>query len=268
MKALGFNFDGERPTDLDDIPRTVVTSRFVWGGQRWEAPKSQHRKSVLIYVAQGVLHCEVGRDVWIVPPQRALWLPRGVMHSAYAFGKLESYVVWVDGDGQTHLPATSCITSVSHLLRELLLKAATFPVLYAAGGPEERLLSVIIDELVIPPWENLCLPIPKDPRLRRLVDRIITNPSDKRSAAEWSACIGLGERTMSRLFLQDIGMSFGRWKRQLHITLALQRLASGDSVQTVAFDLGYESSSSFITMFRKTFGKSPGRYLSEWKSRG
>jgi AraC-like DNA-binding protein len=32
-------------------------------------------------------------------------------------------------------------------------------------------------------------------------------------------------------------------------------------VQTVAFDLGYEGASAFVTMFRKAVGKPPARYL-------
>lgn len=68
---------------------------------------------------------------------------------------------------------------------------------------------------------------------------------------------------MSRLLLHEIGMSFGRWRRQLHVILALQRLTIGESVQTVALELGYENASGFITMFRKAVGKPPARYLSD-----
>jgi AraC-like DNA-binding protein len=47
------------------------------------------------------------------------------------------------------------------------------------------------------------------------------------------------------------------------VVLALQRLTQGDSVQRVALDLGYESASGFVTMFRKAVGKPPARYLAE-----
>lgn len=60
-----------------------------------------------------------------------------------------------------------------------------------------------------------------------------------------------------------LGMSFGRWRRQLHVVLALRRLSAGETVQSVALDLGYESASSFVTMFRKMVGKPPSRYLFE-----
>jgi methylphosphotriester-DNA--protein-cysteine methyltransferase len=56
-------------------------------------------------------------------------------------------------------------------------------------------------------------------------------------------------------------MSFGQWRRQFHVITAVRRLTAGDSVQTVAIDLGYESASSFVTMFKKVLGKPPIRYL-------
>jgi AraC-like DNA-binding protein len=71
----------------------------------------------------------------------------------------------------------------------------------------------------------------------------------------------MSERTLFRMILKDTGMSFGRWRQQFHIMLALERLAEGDSVQAVAFDLGYESASAFITMFKKALGQPPGKYL-------
>ena len=43
--------------------------------------------------------------------------------------------------------------------------------------------------------------------------------------------------------------------------LALQRLAAGDLVTTIAGDLGYDSVSAFITMFKRMLGKTPARYF-------
>jgi AraC-like DNA-binding protein len=36
-------------------------------------------------------------------------------------------------------------------------------------------------------------------------------------------------------------------------------------VHAVALDLGYESASGFVTMFRKAVGKPPARYMSDRK---
>jgi AraC-like DNA-binding protein len=58
-------------------------------------------------------------------------------------------------------------------------------------------------------------------------------------------------------------MSFGRWRQQFSVILAVRWLAGGASIQQVAADLGYESVPSFVTMFRKALGTSPGRYMAE-----
>ena len=100
-----------------------------------------------------------------------------------------------------------------------------------------------------------------DISLDDLADSLLANPGDKATLGQWAARIGMSERSMTRLLLEESGLSFGRWRRQLHVILSLQRLARGESVQRVALDLGYENASGFITMFRKAVGQPPARYL-------
>ncbi|MBW4971790.1 helix-turn-helix domain-containing protein, partial [Croceibacter atlanticus] len=87
--------------------------------------------------------------------------------------------------------------------------------------------------------------MPRDLRLRRLADSLLDDPADKATLGQWAVRIGMSERSMTRLLLQELGLSFGRWRRQLHVILSLQRLARGESVQRVALDLGYENASGF-----------------------
>ena len=56
-------------------------------------------------------------------------------------------------------------------------------------------------------------------------------------------------------------MSFGAWRRQLRLLRALERLAAGEPVTTVALALGYDSTSAFIAMFRRNLGRTPGSYF-------
>ena len=249
--------------DIDSVSRPVVALSATSVAKDWEHACHRHRKAQLIYSARGILTCEIEDGVWIVPPQCAIWIPGEVVHSARGAGETECYCLFVEPDAAPDLPKTCCTISVSPLLRELLLKAAGVPELYALGGREDRLVTVLLDELVAAPVEDLHLPMPRDPRLRRLAEMMLADPTDKTSKADWATRIGMSERSMSRLLLHEIGMSFGRWRRQLHVILALQRLTKGDSVQTVALELGYENASGFVTMFRKAVGKPPARYLSD-----
>lgn len=251
------------PRDVDSVSRPVVALSATSVTKDWENARHQHRKAQLIYSARGILNCEIEDGVWIVPPQCAIWIPGDLPHSARGAGETECYCLFVEPDAAPDLPKTCCTISVSPLLRELLLKAAGIPELYPQGGWEDRLIAALIDELVAAPVEDLHLPMPRDPRLRSLAKMMLADPTDKTSKGDWATRIGMSERSMSRLLLHEIGMSFGRWRRQLHVILALQRLTKGHSVQTVALELGYENASGFVTMFRKAVGKPPARYLAD-----
>lgn len=95
------------------------------------------------------------------------------------------------------LPKTCCTTSVSPLLRELLLKAASIPELYALGGREDRLIAALLDELAVAPVEDLHLPMPRDPALRRLAEMMLADPADKTSKAEALLAATSNERFLS-----------------------------------------------------------------------
>lgn len=249
--------------DVDNVPRSVVALSTTSVTKDWEHPRHQHHKAQLLYSVRGILNCEIDDGIWIVPPQCAVWIPGNLPHSARGSGETECYCLFVEPDATLELPKTCCRISVSPLLHELLLKVVGFPELYALGGREDRLIATLLDELAAAPVEDLHLPMPRDPRLRRLAEMLLSDPTDKTLKGDLATRIGMSERNMSRLLMHEIGMSFGRWRRQLHVILALQRLTKGESVQTVALELGYENASGFVTMFRKAVGKPPARYLSD-----
>lgn len=249
--------------DIDSIARQVTALNASTVANDWEHAPHRHRKAQLIYSVRGIVNCEVETGVWIVPPQCAVWIPGGMLHSTRGSGETECYCLFVEPDAIEGLPEVCCTLSIAPLLRELLLKATGFAQLYAQNGTEARVIAVLLDELREAPVEYLHLPMPQDRRLRQLTQQLLADPASKTSMSEWARHIGMSERSMSRLLMQEVGMSFGRWRRQLHIVLSLQRLTKGESVQTVALELGYESASGFVTMFRKAMGKPPARYLIE-----
>ncbi|AUX40184.1 AraC family transcriptional regulator [Sorangium cellulosum] len=226
-----------------------------------ESEPHAHRESQLLYLVRGELICEGSSALWIVPPQSALWIPASVTHRIRARAPLEGYSVFVEPGAAPDLPQDCCAVSVTPLFRELVLRLATRPALYDLEGPDARLVSVLLDELATVSIEKHRLPMPVDPRLRRLVDVMIAAPAIGATTRTWAKRIGVSERTLNRILVEETGLSFGRWRQQLHIILAIQKLSRGATVQNVALDLGYESASSFVTMFRKALGTSPARYM-------
>ena len=103
-----FNHHEETLTAPNEEHRAARRSNLIWRGERWEAPENLHRRSLLIHVVRGALHCEADNNVWITPPTMVLWLPGGTLHNAYAYGDFESYAVWVDASYSTLGGSNDC----------------------------------------------------------------------------------------------------------------------------------------------------------------
>lgn len=250
--------------DPDEVPRPVVTFGFVVTDlTKIELVPHRHVKGQVLLVQRGALNCEVEGGLWIVPPGSAVWIPGRALHSVKVTGPLEGYNAFVDPQADVRLPAVCCAIAVTPLLRELLIRSATLPAHYEEGGANSRLMAVLLDEIAVAPVEDLHLPMPSDARLRRIVDRMMTAPADRGSLETWAERGGLSARTLERQMKRETGMSFGRWRQQLAVVLAVERLSGGVSIQRVAADLGYESVPSFVTMFRRALGTPPGRYMAE-----
>jgi AraC-like DNA-binding protein len=250
--------------DPDDVPRPIVVfGAHVPDVGGFELEAHRHKKGQMLLVQRGALSCEVEGGLWIVPPRSAIWIPGSALHAIKATGALEGYNAFVDDAVDKDLPKVCCAVSVTPLLRELMARAAHLPYLYDEGGANTRLVAVLLDELAAAQVEDLHLPMPTDPRLRRIVDEMIAAPANRGTLEIWARRAGMSERTLLRLISRETGMSFGRWRQQLGVVLAVKWLAGGASIQQVTSDLGYESVPSFVTMFRKALGTSPGRYMAE-----
>ena len=252
-------------TDPDEVSRPVVTiGAEIEKLDPLEMDFHRHAKSQFLLILKGVVSCELEGGLWVVPPQSALWIPGGVLHSIkLAGGGITGYMAFVDPAEAASLPSACCALSVTPLLRELLIRSSRFPMLYPEGGMESHLITLLLDEIGAARAGNLHLPMPTDARLRKLVDRMMNEPTVRGTIQDWAQRAGLSERTLARLVTHQTGMSFGRWRQQLRIMLAVQWLAKGLSIQQVAGALGYESAGSFVTMFRKTLGTPPARYMAK-----
>lgn len=248
----------------DEAPRPLVVYGFASDELgAFEMEPHSHAKSQFMFVQRGALSCEVDGGLWIVPPRSAIWIPGGSRHASRATGRLEGYCAFLAPDIDVRLPARCCTVAVTPLLRELIVRAARLPLLYEQGGANSRLASVLLDELATARPESLHLPMPADERLQRVFADMIRAPAEPETLDGCAAKTGMSTRTFERLIRRETGMSFGRWRRQLAVVLAVQRLADGATIQQAAADLGYESVPGFVTMFRKVVGLSPGRFMAE-----
>ena len=224
-------------------------------------PRHRHRSAQLVLAVTGVMTVTTRDGTWVVPPLRAVFVPAGVVHAIRMTGAVAMRTVYVARPLADALPDACCVVSVTPLLRELVVRAAGFPKRWAVDSSEARVAALIVDEIRAARVAPLQLRSPRDARALRVTRALEANPGDARSLAQWAKSAGASPRTLARVFQSETGLSFGAWRQQLRLLRALERIGSGDAVTAVALELGYESPSAFIAMFRKALGVSPGRYF-------
>ncbi|WMJ69420.1 helix-turn-helix transcriptional regulator [Stenotrophomonas sp. 24(2023)] len=244
----------------DATDRPAVARRLQVAEHDAEIPVHDHRKGQLVLALHGAVSCEVANALWIVPPQCGVWIPGGMPHSNRATANARLCYLFVE-PGVVELPPQCVTLSISPMLREMILQLADAPFDYPPDGHTGRLARVLLDELVRMPAERLYLPVSDHPKIQALAAALSTHPEDRGTITDWARRLALGERTLTRLIARETGLSFGRWRQQLHLLIAVRELAAGVPVQRVSERLGYESVTAFITMFKKALGLSPTRYF-------
>lgn len=218
-----------------------------------EVPVHRHRKGQLVVACRGGITCTVPDGLWMVPAGFGVWIPGGIAHSNRVTANGKVCFLFVE-PGAARLPSDCCTLALSPLVLELILHLSAQPQDYPHDGPLARLAGVLLELLEQAPTEQLYLPLPDNRGLRRIADELTRAPGDRASMAEWARRVAMSERSLARMVRRETGMTFGQWRQQLQIIIALQQLSAGVSVQRTAEILGYESVSSFIGMFRKALG--------------
>ena len=249
-----------RDFDPDAYDRPAVALRVEVGQNDAEQPEHRHRKSQLVLALRGGVTCEVPKAIWMVPPQHAVWIPGGMPHSNRATDNARLCLLFIE-PGAAAMPEECCTLAISPLVRELIQYLAEQDPDWRREGPTERLVAVLLEQLAAAPVEQLHLPVSQHPKIRRIADALATDPADRTTIAQWAQQLAMSERSLARLVERETGLTFGRWRQQLHLIVALRQLASGATVQQVAGHLGYDSVTAFITMFRKALGQPPARYF-------
>lgn len=250
------------PEDFQNVARPLAAMAKDYP-DGWVNAWHRHRRAQLVYASSGVMTIRTPHGTWVVPPDRALWIPPATDHEIVMSGPVTMRTLYVEPDAAlaARLPSACSVVAVSGLLRELILRAAEMPLLYDENGADGRVARLILDELSVLRALPLNLPSPQDPRLRRLCEAIGRRPADERTLQLWGAEVGASARTLARLFRRETGLTFGHWRARARLLAALARLAAGEKVTSVALDLGYDSPSAFAALFRRQFGVPPSRYF-------
>lgn len=228
-----------------------------------------HAWAQLAYSASGMLQVIAARSpdaldevTYIVPPSRAVWIAPGARHAIHVLEAAEFRTLYMHAS-ITPTGWQGCrMIVVSALLRELI------PALDApaplAPAREAALTQLVMDEITHADTQPLGVPMPHpqdgDKRLRALCEAVLRAPAERATLAEWAADTGASERTVARLFRDELGTSYQQWRQQVVLAHALPLLARGTPVSLVAAASGYASDSAFTAMFKAAMGEPPSAF--------
>ncbi len=215
----------------------------------------------LVYASRGVMTVRTPDGAWVVPPHRGVWVPAHTRHSIQMSGAVSMRTLYLVPRLGASIPNRCRVVGISPLVRELILRIVEVDRLSLRNPAHARLVSVLLDHLHPMELRAFHLPLPRDARAKRIAALLQELPCDARSLEELSSVAGASKRTIERLFSLETGLGFGKWRQQLRLGHALRLLAAGDAVTNVALDVGYESTSAFISAFRMSFGQTPGQYF-------
>jgi AraC-like DNA-binding protein/quercetin dioxygenase-like cupin family protein len=257
-KMTSNSFISELNPDRSDRP--ALAFRLQVKEYEAEIPVHQHRKCQLVLALHGAVTCQVDKALWMVPPHCGVWIPGGLPHSNRTTANAKLYYLFVEPD-LVDLPKQCCTLAISPVVREMILHLASIDQEYEPDSHTDRLARVLLDELARMPIERLCLPVSDHPKITEIENALRANPGDRRTIEQWARRVAMSERSLARLIVAETGLTFGRWRQLFHLLFAIRELAGGASVQRVSGDLGYESVTAFITMFKKALGQPPARYF-------
>lgn len=246
----------------EDIPRSVVvTANDYAAGTTF--PERAHWRGQFAFASRGTIGVATPHGRWLVPPQRACWVPAGVRHEMTMTGPVTMLNTFVSEDAAegAGLPDQCGVYGVSPLLRQLIDDAIDLPAMYDVDGRAGKLMALLVAEIATMPRLSLHAPLPADARLAKICRHLFASPSIAADLDQVATDAGVSRRTFTRLFRAQTGVSFAAWRQQVCMLAAITRLSDGQPVTRVALDLGYASASAFTSAFRRILGETPSRYL-------
>ncbi|MGE8047114.1 AraC family transcriptional regulator [Pseudomonas monteilii] len=220
-------------------------------------PTHQHAEGQLLFASTGVLAVTTNQGCWVVPSNHALWIPPQVAHRTRTIGASSIRTLYLGLNRAAALHSGCALIGVSSLLRELIVAALELKGKSAPGSRNAHLIDLLMDEFKAAPVNTMYLASPAGERLKPLCQEIFQNGTLNWGLAECATFLNVNMKTVQRWFLSDLGVSFGAWRKQARLLLALEWLALGKSILEVSLEAGYSSPSAFSAMFRKEFGMPP-----------
>ncbi|MEN2399843.1 AraC family transcriptional regulator [Flavobacterium sp. MC2016-06] len=264
MEQVRHKMDKYYISEVDADKKSIYCYHDVMG--ELFIPTHKHDKAQMLYAEGDVVFVTTETKTYFLPARHFIWIPSGVEHSIQP--KSESVMMRnlyfpVEKD-ENEFYKIEGIYPVNNLLLQMMLFTNRWNGHLKKGTPNffiAKAIKAILPQISLTnlPLE---LPLPKDPRLGKILRYIESNLGETILFADVAHEFGYSERSLYRLFQKDLKMSFIQYYTIRRILKAIELLLERKlSIKEVAQEVGYNSVPTFSNTFFKILGQRPSDYL-------
>ncbi len=219
-----------------------------------------HNSHHLITVTKGSLKIQIGSSAWCFSPNRSVLIKSQTSYQIQIDART-SYCKTNINPEDLKLNRKSKIIEMSPLFKELILYTTEQKRLIRTNCKDQHIFALIKDYLEANSIEAIQVPLPKDERALKIYQLMVDKKQFDQPFENFVKKVGASKRTLERIFQNEVGMTFSKWRQLLRLQESVTLLDQGASVAEVSEAVGYSSSSSFTHAFKNYFGYSPGQHF-------
>ncbi|SHF36801.1 AraC family transcriptional regulator [Pedobacter caeni] len=229
-------------------------------------PPHYHLKAQLLLVSGGMAYLKTADQEYYIPSQHYVWIPKGVVHHVkFNTKELTIFNIYFPDESQspTGFYEELGIYPVSNLLREMISYAENWQGHVFFGSWEYEFLKTMKHLLVNSPGErfSILLPTTEDKRLLDIAGYLQDRLHEPLTLPLVATQFGLSVRNLTRLFQQQLRISFLQYLKMLRMIKAMELLLNGEkNVSEIAYEVGYSSIAAFSNTFQQLIHMRPSDF--------
>jgi AraC-like DNA-binding protein len=235
---------------------------YLYEGEGLITGWHSHEVHQIEYAIGGVVEVETASAHYLLPPQQAAWIPAGLEHQATMAPGVKTIAVMFDPQMIPKSGDRARILAVSPLIREMMIYALRWPIDRPHGDDTSDGFFRTLADLVTEALDHEApLSLPTSEHSIVAAAMSYTKEHLSATADEVSRAVAVSERTLRRLFHDELGLSWRTYLLHARMLRAMALLASpGQSVQETSTAVGFGSLSSFTRAFTQFCGETPSTY--------
>lgn len=229
-------------------------------------PTHKHHKGQMLYTEGGIVHVTTETKTYFLPARHFIWIPSGVLHSIHPNSEnvMMRNLYFPVKKKESDFYASEGIYPINDLLLQMMLFTNRWNGNLKKGTRNydialaiKSILPEICDKKL-----PLALPFPKDTRLIKIVAYLENKLDETILFADLAKKFGFSERSLYRLFIKELNMSFIQYFTIRRIIKSIELLLENKlTVNEVANAVGYNSVPTFSNTFYKILNQRPSEYL-------